>query len=555
MGVMLDGGNLASAARILLPRFIEFTFLFLVITQMWTGIAWFPAMLNWGLAQASHLTGQPLPVMSIAPNTNGKIDAGSFDQIPGILVSIGGNLYHVVMKGTDDGNSGIWGWIKRLGGLVTGNTGAYMVLVAYLWITALHALGAMTYAALRVTASIVNALLLTPMSFLQATLGSRRLASLGGGYINGTIIMMLELMLTVLIAGLGIVVIKELALALSWTLQDNNVICPVPVSDVGCFTTSIGTTVASASLINIAVGFVAYMITRVPKTIGDLLAGRLTMSGSEVNAVLKSMSGNPVGLALSSAGSAIEGTAKGGVGAGLAAGTEGIRNLLGGAAKLAVIGAIGAATGGAGLAAVGEAGAMGGMMGGAPGMLAGAAGKLLTSQSAPGTEEATSGGTIDSSPVGTPTSSVNASSDVDPTDAAASTENNDQTSATANPQDVQASRSGSVNTDWTQQNNTPPSPNNQTTNDTQTRNMTSTTNRMGGNMSGDAAGSGGGGGGGGAPPNASTSGLGGILRDLNPGMSVGRMFAQRMIYGQSRSTPPPPTPPEESATSHVSPFG
>jgi len=551
MGIMLDGGNLASAARILLPRFIEFTILFLVITQMWTGIAWFPAMLNWGLAQASHLTNTPIPTVALSVSSSNTIDASSFDQIPGILVSIGGNLYHIVMKGTDDGNSGIWGWIKRLGGLVTGNTEMYMVLVVYLWLTALHALGAMTYAALRVTASIINALLLTPMSFLQATLGSRRLASLGGGYINGTIIMMLELMLTILIAGLGIIVINGLASALSWTLTYNVADCP-PLLPT-CFGTSIGMTVADASLINIAVGFVAYMITRVPKTIADILAGRLTMSGSEVNAVMKSMSGNPVGFALSSAGSAIEGTAKGGVGAGFAAGTEGIRNIVGSAAKLGIIAAVGAATGGTGLAAIGEAGAMGGMLGGAPGMLAGAAGKLLRSHAGAGVEAPDSGGTIDASPISTPTSSANASSNENGTSGQASDSAN--ASPSTSTESVQTSRAGTVNTDWTQQDGTPPSsPHAQAINETFTRNITSNSNQMGG-TSGDIGGGPQGTVGAGAPPNASTSGLSGMLRDLNPGMSIGRMFAQRMIYGQSRPTPPPPTPPEESTTSHISPFG
>lgn len=534
MGVMLDGGNLASAARVLLPRFIEFSLLFVVITQMWTGIAWFPAMLNWGLSLASHIAGTPFPVLSI--QTANGINATSFDQIPGTLVGLGGDMYHIIMKGSDDGNSGLWGWVKRIAGLATGNTEVYMALVIYLWITALHALGSMTYAALRVTASVVNALLLTPMSFLQATLGSRRLASLGGGYINGTIVMMLELMLTVLIAGLSIIVLKTLAGALSWQVTNGYSLCGTADPTI-CFTTSTTVTIAEASLINLAVGVISYMITRVPKTVGDLLAGRLTMSGSEVTAVLRSMSGNPIGFGLSAAGSAIEGTAKGGVGTGLAAGTEGIRGLLGSAAKFGLMVAVGAATGGVGAGAVAEAGAMGGMMGGAPGALAGAAGKLLSSSMANSGEEAPdAGGTIDSSPQAGPTPAVDAAANNDGSNTDASTQN-----------DAQASRSGNVTTDWNDQNTTPPTPPNQSTSQTQTRNVNTATNytSAGGSDSN----------GGAAAPNASTSGLGGILRDLNPGMSVGRMFAQRMIYSQGRSTPPPPTPPEESATTNVTPFG
>lgn len=374
--IMLNGDHHLGVVRLTIERVVETSLWIGVITNTWTGLGWFPALISSGAYLGAYLSGL---------NTNFNVTSGwDLDVLPGNLLNFGGQLFGAILGATVFTPHGILSFVT---GAFNGTFYLQCVVVLMGLATAGWAFLGFAYAALRLTICVLKVYLLAPLSVLQALAASRRMGSYGGSYFAGSLVLGIETMLVLVIVGLFYNSIKGEATFFQalWAATSPEQMCKNifqnPASILSCVASLSGYTqnpVSIAGLFSIDITTFGFMwaLRDVPRLAADAIQGRFTASTQELVQQLKSSPSLAAQVAGYGAGIVQDGASHGVQGAAMTA-FRPVQEAIGKAVQLGAMVAVGAATGGVGAGAVATAAGTGAMLGGVEGGIAAGLGKAL----------------------------------------------------------------------------------------------------------------------------------------------------------------------------------
>ncbi|MHB8140722.1 MAG: hypothetical protein ACYDHD_05635 [Vulcanimicrobiaceae bacterium] len=545
-----DNLDLPAFLRLAIPRWLESSLFIFAISNTWSGIAWLPSIITGLAAIGGMIGGQPYAVqLTSSPNLN-------LNLLPGTLINLGTTLYAAIVTSVTIKTQGWQWWLNALDGQALVNFFIYISGI----LTGITALFAMLYVAFRLWISTLKIYLLGIMTFMQGFAGSRRLTSLSGGFLSGALVLGLELAFTVAVSGLFYTIIQKetplLNLPVAHVSSGNY--CGLNI--ILCTGTVTVVKLGFLALINATVALFVWAVREAPRMVNDVISGRLTMTGQE--AIQRLSSSNSALLrGLGHIGQTAQVGAERGAMAGIQQGIKPVTDAVGSTAKMVMIAGIGAATGGVGLAGVTEAAGMGGVLGGGfGGAMAGAAGKMamgkmMAGEAASTEAVATEGGTIsqgaeaEAGSTVQPETSNTATGQPGTEDTVGSGGDSDSAEQSAS-----ATRRVDVQTQFDDDPTEIPETNIPNATAQARRRVqvdTDVASSTHGAMGSGGASSMGSAGGGAVPGGLNNGGVAGMLKGIAPNMSLGRMFAYKMMYAAGRQQPPPPPPNEESAVINI----
>jgi hypothetical protein len=240
---------------------------------------------------------------------------------------------------------------------------------------------------------VIKTYLLSPLSLLQGLLGSRRLASYGGGYFAGALVLAVEVCLTMIIVGLFYNVVNNEHTFFQQLLNANSpstncqTLFNNPSSLGACLVSVTGLTTTPISIgglvvIDSTVGFFLAALRDVPRLAANAIQGQFTASAQEAIQAMKS-SPSPFAKMGGFAAGMTDSYAREGA---ITATAKGVSTLVGKAVELGAMVAIGAYTGGAGtVAGAATAAGKGALLGGGEGAIASGLGNVVFGKFAEGT--------------------------------------------------------------------------------------------------------------------------------------------------------------------------
>jgi hypothetical protein len=604
------GGEPIGMIKFTVERILETSMVVAVISNTWTGIAWFPNLLVTGAAIAQSVVGSNagIPTFTVSAGWGNT----SANELPGLLLNFGGAIFSDIIASTLYTKGGVFSWAQNF---FNGTVFVQGVITIIALASACWTWCGFAYAAFRVLISIFKTYLLAPLSIIQGLLGSRRLSSYGGSYFAGAIVFATEICLTFIIAGLFYNIVQT-EHSFFQQIYNAGTGTAGTLSGVAVAGTAAVISLAGLIAVDFTTAFFMWALRDVPKLAADAIQGRFTMSTAEA---IRAMQSSPNGMTRMVGNAAntldkasAEGPAKVAGDAVKSVGGKAM-DAIGKAAQLAAFVAIGVATDG-----IGDAVMMGGIMGGGEGAAMSGLGNILGKRFIGGATDAMAEG---GGEIGDADSEAEASSEGD--DAAKNDEKNTQktqqqssTSSDGNTSNGSLSsngdasgeesdtvtkrvsvetvmdKSGSQGTADSANVTAPDSTITQTTTlnsilAKQLQELTSaiqqqsaSTAALAASVAGGRAGGGGGGGadasasgGGGAagggsssvsggsaggdasaiPPPENSGGLRSLAQQFVPKMTPGEMFAREMLYMKSRGkTEKPPAPPAQDTSAAVS---
>jgi hypothetical protein len=536
-----------------------------IISYTWKGPfglpGWFSAVLI-GFAQIGATIGHVT-----LPGTD--IQNWNMDMLPGTIADMGVGLFSSIMATVSFGQGGLLGWAA---GILDGKVIASACLWIFALFSAVYALAVCVSIALRFFWIFVKAFVLGLMSFIQGLAGSQRLSGLAGSFLNSSLVLGLEVCLTIIMVGLP----YHFIMGLIQVLGFGNAVLDVSTAPVmmGPILDTLASTVMTAGalvILNIVLSIWAYAVFRVPRDLAELFAGRINVSQQEIR---HAFSSSPLAGA-------------GAVGGGLGMVDTGAREGLGGMAKSAgsaiaapfmkigQMSAMGMMAGG-GAENGGAEGAMSGAvrgfaMGGPEGAVAGAiAGAVMGGINQRRRQDAEEGGSISGD-------EAEGDQEMSPTRASSSSQTGEGgriTSEAADGDDVggdgeavaAATKARTVNIEDNVNDiqgdagaaggGDAPDVHKrrrvQIDDDIVTRLNAAAAALQRGASAMEAAAAGSSAGGGGGKPASRTSSGSNILDQLQTDMSTGDMLMRRFIYSNSQKSPPPgPVPDHEGASMNI----
>ena len=572
--------------KFVVERVVEMSIVVAVISNTWTGVGWFPALIAAGANLGMFIGGNG--AMGGSPTFN--VTSGwSLNVLPGNILNFGGAMFSDIISATIFTPHGI---LSAITGVFNGTLIIQIIIAVLGLLSAIWAFFGFAYAAFRMLLTVLKTYLLSPLSLLQGLLGSKRLASYGGGYFAGALVLAVEVCLTMIIVGLFYNVVNNEHTFFQQLLNANSpssncqTLFNNPSSLGACLVSVTGLTTTPISIgglvvIDSTIGFFLAALRDVPRLAANAIQGQFTASAQEAIQAMKS-SPSPFSKLGGFAAGMTDSYAREGA---ITATAKGVSTMVGKAVELGAMVAIGAYTGGAGtVAGAATAAGKGALLGGGEGAIASGLGNVIfgkfaesTRGGAPAEENTITSGVGD--PEGdtgeeeeTTTRGTQRTSAQKAQDAAARTDNEgadareegDNTEGAASDTDATATQHVTMEreVDSDPQSQEPATAGVASTDQTVTQHtsviqeLTQQIKELTAAMRSAPVGAGGGApapapasaGAGGHSAGSSDGGALGGVAEISDSMSLGRMFTHRALYMSARQPNPPPLPKEDSAT-------
>lgn len=377
-------------------RLVEWVTWLTIIKYTWTsplGPGWFPAILQTLMTLGAKITKTDVVRLDAA--------TGGFDIsfAPGAIADMGFGLFSAIMAMVSIGSGGLLGFFAHA---LDGSVILSAIVFCFGLGSAAYALAICGYVAVKYWFVMFRALILATLSMFQGMMASRRLSSGGNPFLNGGIVVGVELFVVAVLVGIFGHVIFAFINALGFAAAVQSVMSnDWSSSPFGSWMTFAaqgwGNAIGKAGalvLLDLILTLWAWAMRTVPKIVADYFAGRIGASVGEMRQVFASspFAGSRM---LSYGMSVVEGGAESGVGGAGGAALAPLGGLFRTGAMGAAVGSSSASAGG-GFGEVVMGAAKGALLGGPEGAVAGAIGTLISQRFAQPSSKG-GGGTIEGS--------------------------------------------------------------------------------------------------------------------------------------------------------------